>query len=436
MEKNQCANSTSKQINKKSRADGLIVNSPVTANSQSNAGYCDSSGAQPSNTAPPNCIETTTSILHTGIDSLYLSYSGTLHPEIEKKLEQCKNYAQSTDPEEQAKAVIYLVDHNFMVKPTGKGKYAYVIVDNWFHIQVARSTTTQIPMVYIQISSELLTGSDIPRIIVNVNNLVHTIGKDYGTASVSRVDICTDFTTGIDIASLPHSAWVSRSDKFNAYYERKQLTGYVFGEGSPISCRLYNKTVELKKSKKTYLEPIWQKAGWNGTSEVWRLEYQYRRQVLRELQILNINNLINKLSLLWAYSTEDWLKLTLPSTTDTTQSRWPLHPLWLKLITASWSGETGAPLMRIRKQRLPNDDQLFINGLSAITSIMARDGLADFDEAMEAYKVEAHAFHRDRSRLTNETLNQYARGKAFQKARRYNTLSKKQRKAGYITWKP
>jgi hypothetical protein len=134
-------------------------------------------------------------------------------------------------------------------------------------------------MLYIQISSELLTGSALPRVILNLNNLVHTIGKDYGTASVSRVDICTDFTTDVDLASLPQSAWVSRSDKFNAYYERNQLTGYVFGEGSPISCRLYNKTVELKKSKKTYLEPIWLKAGWDDTSEVWRLEYQYRRQV-------------------------------------------------------------------------------------------------------------------------------------------------------------
>ncbi len=420
-----------------SRADGLIVNSPVTANPQSIVGYRRTVGAKPSNTAPPNCIKPDksdlsdndgTKILRSGIDSLYVSYGGTLHPKIEKKLEQCKNYAQSTDLDEQAKAVIYLVDHNFMVKPTGKGKYAYVIVDNWFHIQIARSTTTQIPMVYIQVSSELLTGSDVSTIIISLNNLVHTIGKDYGSASISRVDVCTDFTTDIDLDSLPRSAWVSRCDKFNAYFERKQLTGFVFGEGGPISCRLYNKTVEIKKSKKTFLEPIWQKAGWDGTSDVWRLEFQYRRDVLRELLILKANNLVDILSPLWIYSTKEWLKLTLPSDTDSTQSRWPLHPLWLKLTAASWAGKSHAPLTRIRKQRLPDDDYLFINGLSPITSIMARDGLADFDEALEVYKKEAHDYHRNRSRGKPENINLYSRGKARQKARRYNTLSKEQRR--------
>jgi len=435
----QDAGTTSQVSQNQSRAGGLMTDSPVTASPPSNGGYCRELGAQPSNTAPPNCIKPDksdpsddhgTKILRSGIDSLYVSYQGTLHPEIEQKLEQCKNYAQSTDPDEQAKAVIYLVDHNFMVKPTGKGKYAYVIVDNWFHIQIARSTTKQIPMVYIQISSELLTGSDVSSIIINLNNLVNSIGKRNGSASISRVDLCTDFTTETDLASLPRSAWVSRSDKFNAYYEGKQLTGYVFGEGGPISCRLYNKTIEIKKSKKTYLYPIWKKAGWDGVSYVWRLEYQYRRDVLRELLILKANNLVDILSPLWLYSTRDWLKLTIPSATDGTQSRWPIHPLWLQLIDSSWSGKRGEQLMRIRKERLPQSDYLYINGLSAITSIMARDGLADFDEAMEIYKKEAHAFHRDRSRRTNKTLNQYARNKALQKARRYNTLSKEQHRQG------
>jgi hypothetical protein len=63
-----------------SKADGLLVCSPATANTQANVGYCDSSGAQPSNTAPPNCIEGTTSILHTGIDSLYLYFSRYASP--------------------------------------------------------------------------------------------------------------------------------------------------------------------------------------------------------------------------------------------------------------------------------------------------------------------------------------------------------------------
>ena len=60
-------------------------------------------GAMPSNTAPHSC-KPVEKILRWGVDSLYLSFTGELHEEVEDKLNRLKLKAQSPDPSEKAQA--------------------------------------------------------------------------------------------------------------------------------------------------------------------------------------------------------------------------------------------------------------------------------------------------------------------------------------------
>jgi hypothetical protein len=92
------------------------------------------SGAPPSNTAPANCILTPNTppspsfqLLRFGIDSLYLSYPGTLSHEWERDLENLKGIAQSDDPGERATAQVEIGGHLFEVKDKGKGRFPYVL---------------------------------------------------------------------------------------------------------------------------------------------------------------------------------------------------------------------------------------------------------------------------------------------------------------------
>ena len=57
-----------------------------------------STGAPPSNTAPANYIDGSTRIFRPGIDSLYLSWSGTLFQDIDDQLTGLKALAQSPNP--------------------------------------------------------------------------------------------------------------------------------------------------------------------------------------------------------------------------------------------------------------------------------------------------------------------------------------------------
>ena len=93
-------------------------------------------GALLSNTAPPNCInpilieqsdDNFTSVLHSGIDSLYLSFHGKLFLEIEDNVIKCKELASSAEATQQAKAVLFLDEHQFTVSAKGKGNFPQIL---------------------------------------------------------------------------------------------------------------------------------------------------------------------------------------------------------------------------------------------------------------------------------------------------------------------
>ena len=277
----------------------------------------DSKGAPPSNTAPTNDIsqELDLKILRYAVDSLYVSYQGELSDEWESRLRNLKALAQSPDPREQSKAQLKLFDHIFEVQSRGKGKFKYVIADGWFYIQIAGQNAKTIPMAYVQISSELLTLIGLDEAIKLLKPIINTIGKPLAP-HVSRIDPCVDFVCPIKMDSWKNEAWVTRAENIETYYINGQFSGWSIGRGGNIVLRLYNKTLELKKSKKDYLKPIWISAGWNGIDDIWRLEFQIRGQAVSEPNFRKLHIILTLLSSLWDYCIKDYCRLTIPNLSD------------------------------------------------------------------------------------------------------------------------
>jgi hypothetical protein len=230
-----------------------------------------------------------------------------------------------------------------------------------------------------------------------------------------------DFETDVDLESLPRSVWVTRSHNFQSYWEQSYYSGCSFGLGGDISCRLYNKTLEIKKSKKTYLSGPWAEAGWLGEKAVWRLEFQLRRSVLKQLGVYTPVDLENNLEGIWKYAMTSWLRLTIPDC-DSNQTRWVDHPLWIKLRDERWHRFPQEPLHRVTKSRVPTDERLFLHGLGSITSFMARENIQDIDEGFRAFQKEAQLYHLTQSQRTDKGLVSYMREKVKVKSRKYNQL--------------
>lgn len=89
--------------------------------------------APPSNTAPTNCKQSPNSfikILRSGVDSLYLSYSGVLFDDQNAVLSALKKNVQSPFEIDHASAMYRHKDHLFNVSDKGAGRHPYVLSDN------------------------------------------------------------------------------------------------------------------------------------------------------------------------------------------------------------------------------------------------------------------------------------------------------------------
>jgi hypothetical protein len=110
----------------------------------------------------------------------------------------------------------------------------------------------------------------------------------------------------------------------------RRLATLDFGShGSEIMGQIYNKSQEIKKSKKTFFEPIWTANGWDGHSIIWRVEIRYRRKSLASFDLNEAFEVLSSVRLLWAYATEQWLRyIDRAACEDSNTSRLPAHPVW------------------------------------------------------------------------------------------------------------
>lgn len=375
-----------------------------------------SKGAPPSITAPANSIRP----LRHGVDSLYLSFPGAIDPKLAMHLQECKTLAQANDEEIVALGGISIGDHQFMVMPRGRGRFAFVLEDNWFSIQLSNTSGGMLPLAMVQIRSHYLTAVGPEEAIRTISDLIDAMGTLSGPARLSRIDLFADFSTGLDLAAIPGGHWVKRSKKRTIHEECDQVTGISFGSGNEVSARLYDKTRELAKSGKFYLEPLWAQQGWEEGQTVWRMEFQIRREGLPEPMKGDALGALPLAASLWRYLCNEWLRLAIPSESDETRTRWPLHPLWAAMARVWEVDPLAPPLTRVSKARAPTDDYLFRAGIAGLTSFMGREGITDYGHGLGEFLHALEAYYDEPSRPFPVSLQRYVDRKSRLKARRYN----------------
>jgi len=391
-------------------------------------------GAPPTNRAPCNYNPETFQALRYGVDSLYLSYPGMLSEEWDRKLAELKEQAQSESEGQQALAQVVIGGHIFEVRDKGRGRFSYVLVDNCYHIQTSNSCSKALPLAYVQISSEYLAAVGVEQAEASLRFIANTLGVVEEPANISRVDLFADFCANLRMDTFdPLEDWVTRTGAIDLHYRFGQFSGWSFGMGGDIGARLYDKTLEIeKKSRKFFLHDLWREVGWNGERQVWRIEFEAKRDVLKELGILKLDNLLQLQAALWLYLTQDWLRLAVPSFTDSNQTRWPNHALWDQ-ITGTFQPDIEQPrLKRFSPTRLPLDERMFVHGLGGLTSFMASRGIEDIGEGIGEYFHQAKEFHIIRSGMKYRGLELYVGRKVLAKNRRFNTVNNRKNHQGDI----
>lgn len=361
--------------------------------------------------------------LYKGIDSLYVSYKGTLNEDIKAQLEEKKSLAQSGDEKERSQAKMIILDHCFEVKDKGKGLYAYVLVDAWYHIQISPSQSKKLPPVYVQISSDVMNNIGINDAMTYLRDVIKTFFIQVESETISRADLFIDFITDVNLEAIKENEWIRRAKKLDKYWMETIFTGWSIGLGGEISARLYNKTKELEKSHKEYLKPVWQSNGWSEGQTVWRLEFELKREFLKQMSVNTLSDLINTSNDLWRYCTHSWLRLAIEENAEN-RNRWATHPLWnmLQQIRHQPCDYTGIT-RTIGKSRMPNEKALFLNCLGYIADYAAIKGFDDIDEfTMIGFLLDSRIFLESHVKHTGIYKNptEYLKAKIDNKKRKYN----------------
>lgn len=361
-------------------------------------------------------------LLRWGVDSLYLSFAGSLHADQEANLERLKKLAQAEQLSEQSAAQLAINHHVFEVKDKGTGLFPYVLDDNSFRIQLSRSRAKSMPMAYVKISSEYLTHKSIDNVMLDLLSVLNSLGVMESQAKVSRIDLFVDFASNENMESWGRNAWVTRSEKINQYAIKGEFSGWSIGMGSTMAARLYHKMLEILTSNKGYLIPLWSAAGWDGETRVWRLEFEFKRDILSQFAVQPLATCRSHLNSLWSYATTEWLKLAIPTEADTNRSRWEIHPLWVLLSSVDFETSGGALSREFTAQRIPSDQRLFDYGFSAISSYMAREGIIDLYDGVEAYYRGLYHHINKRAMNTGISYDQFLEERIAIKAKRFNSI--------------
>jgi hypothetical protein len=145
----------------------------------------------------------------------------------------------------------------------------------------------------------------------------------YRNESLSRIDYSFDYNlSNID---FNEDHFVSRSSKDSVYREDGKIQTFCFGRGD-IVLRVYDKVAEIQQQS----DKVWFFLLWGQDTNVWRIEWQVRKPILRQFGIVTFEDLKNSLGDLLRYLSEEHTTLRIPDG-DPNRSRWKLHPLWVDL---------------------------------------------------------------------------------------------------------
>jgi hypothetical protein len=381
-------------------------------------------GAPPSNTAPDNSKENVPSgfrLLRLAVDSLYLSFPGDLTPEVLAVVQKLKTLAQSEHPDHQAQAQYPLGSHIFEVKDKGARLFPFVLEDNAYRIQLSKPGK-RLPMAYVKVSAEYLAHKGPVEVGIELQALLAEFGQLSGSNVVSRIDLAADFGSPVVMDSWLRSAWVTRATEIHSYAKDQRFTGWTIGMGGAIACRLYDKVQEICHSGKAWAMNQWLPMGWTPGEPVWRLEFEFKRDFLKERGLSSLDSVLGNLNGLWSYATTEWLRLTEPNEADATRSRWPTHPLWIDLASLDWESAQSVRLDKCSNARNPTELRLVTLVLGSLTSFMAMHNIADRNEGIDALLHKLYEHYSTVASRNGLTFDEYLAKRQALKAREFNTV--------------
>jgi hypothetical protein len=264
-------------------------------------------------------------LLLSGMDTVecayYLSTAGAHGLDFEQLAQEKELLRQSKSRNPRA---IVLGDKEFLLAPYGSSSgYPFLIEHADAVIAFGEFNN---PSFYVKYKSLALWNSGALRLHENFLAWATSVGLvPFKPESLSRVDFSFDYQ--INPVDFTEDHFLSQSKKDSRFRKDGRTQTIQFGRDDVI-LRVYDKVAEIEEaSQKTWFYDLW------GVSQnVWRMEWQVRKPVLKRFGLRTFDDLQSGQGDLLRYLAHEHDTLRRPSA-DRNRSRWPLHPLWHDLQT-------------------------------------------------------------------------------------------------------
>lgn len=261
-------------------------------------------------------------LLH-GIDTLQCAYylEQTIQSTLYYSRLQNIKLAISESPKKEPQPIT-IGNSEFFLQPYGsRSGYPFILVNEDFRIETGPNN---VPNFFVTFRSQGLWRESAYAIHEKFLNWADSAGMvNYQKESLSRVDFSFDYH--IPMIDFDESAFVSRSAKDSQHRENGKVQTFTFGKGD-IVLRVYDKVAEIAhQSEKTWFFNLW-----GHEKDVWRIEWQVRKPVLKSFSIFTFEDLRKNHGEILRYLASEHDTLRIPSK-DGNKSRWEMHPLWIDL---------------------------------------------------------------------------------------------------------
>lgn len=200
---------------------------------------------------------------------------------------------------------------SFQIKPNGTQGFEWILVSRDFTLKIGRwAKSKSRPNIMAEIRSEMLWRIGAKNSTDFIVSMLSEMGFEIEIVKPSRVDLCIDIL-------FPKSAWdkelieyaVTKASERAIYMKKAgKYSGMSFGRGE-IMARLYDKGLEIRDhSKKFWMFDVWEIIEIPTGKIMLRVEFQLRREPLKELGINTLDDLFEKKESIWTYCTIKWLK--------------------------------------------------------------------------------------------------------------------------------
>jgi len=217
---------------------------------------------------------------------------------------------------------IQLGSETFGLAPHGTSSgYPILLTNESFTVQCGENNN---PSFFVTYSSLALWHDGLEDLHRRFLLWAESVGLEQTNAeTISRMDYAVDFhLLEIDFQA---DDFISQAQVDVQHRKNRKVQTFRVGQDAVV-LRVYNKSDEVKEqSSKFWFYPLW---GYE--DDVWRIEFQIRKEVLREFGIYTVADLMQQYGTLLSKIADEHTRLAVPSS-DSNRSRWGTHPLWRSL---------------------------------------------------------------------------------------------------------